>query len=328
MPVHFNLLKFIEFMKNSLLTVWLIILLVVLSICIPFLSMSGHGRGAYPYQSSERAYGLDPRAVTVIGAPWTYRIRQGDTLLDIARNFNLGFTELHAPYKHLDPWVPPEGLELLIPTFWVLPDGDRDGILINVPEMRLYFFFKKISMVKTFPVGIGVSANETPLGRFYVREKSVSPTWKIPASLREKYGGRRFIPPGPENPIGSHWLGLSQKGYGIHGTNFPWSIGRLVTHGCIRLYPEDILHLFPIVSIGTPVHIIYEPVKIGFKEGRILVEVHEDIYQRIPDLLQFALQKVDAKGIRSLVDLEKLKETLDKRNGLPTDITSDSGHGK
>jgi L,D-transpeptidase ErfK/SrfK len=223
------------------------------------------GDGAYHYRLPVRSYGVDIQAMTVIGALQTYIVQKEDTLLDIARNFDLGFSEIQLLYKDLDPWVPPEGIDLIIPTYWILPEGKRNGILINIPEMRLYLFLKKISMVKTFPIGIGVTENFTPTGRFYIKEKRVSPTWHIPVSLREKYEGRKSIPPGPENPLGSHWLGLSISGYGIHGTNFPWAVGRLVTHGCIRLYPEDILHLYPVVPIRTPVEIIYEPVKIGFK---------------------------------------------------------------
>ena len=182
-------------------------------------------------------------------------------------------------------------------------------------------------MVKTFPIGIGVTENTTPLGRFYVKEKRASPTWHIPLSLREKYEGRKSIPPGPENPLGSHWLGLSISGYGIHGTNFPWAVGRLVTHGCIRLYPEDIVSLYPMVPIGTPVEIIYQPIKIGFREGRIFIEVHDDIYHRILDLFQFTLKKLEEKGIKNLVDFEKVKEAIDQRRGVPIDITSDFDYG-
>ena len=284
--------------------------------------------GAYLYRPPDLPHGVDIQATTVIGAPQTYIIQKGDTLLDIARNFDLGFSEIQLPYKELDPWGPPEGLELNIPTFWVLPEGKWNGILINIPEMRLYYFFKKISMVKTFPIGIGVTENTTPIGRFYVKEKRVSPTWHIPLSLREKYGGKKSIPPGPENPLGSHWLGLSVRGYGIHGTNFPWAVGRLVTHGCIRLYPEDIIRLYPVVPIGTPVNIIYSPIKIGFNQGRIFIEVHEDIYHRILDPFQFTLNKLEKKGIKDLVDLEKMKEAIGQRGGVPIDVTSDFDYGR
>lgn len=286
------------------------------------------GDGAYYYRSPNRLYGIDIQAITVIGASQTYIVQKEDTLLDIARIFDLGFSEIQLLYKDLDPWVPPEGMELTIPTFWILPEGKWNGILINIPEMRLYLFLKKISMVKTFPIGIGVTENFTPVGRFYINEKRVSPTWYIPRSLREKYEGKKSIPPGPDNPLGSHWMGLSIKGYGIHGTNFPWAVGRLVTHGCIRLYPEDILHLYPTVPVGTPVNIIYEPIKIGFKEGRIFIEVHEDIYNRIPYPLPFTLHKLEDKGIKNLVELKKLEEALDQRRGVPIDITSDFDHGR
>ena len=259
------------------------------------------GDGAFAYRPPTRSYGIDIQAITLIGAPQTYIVQKEDTFLDIARNFDLGFSEMQFLYKNIDPWVPPEGLKLIIPTFWILPEGKWNGILINIPEMRLYLFFKKVSMVKTFPIGIGVTENFTPVGRFYIKEKWVSPTWHIPLSLREEHEGKKSIPPGPDNPLGSHWMGLSRKGYGIHGTNFPWAVGRLVTHGCIRLYPEDILHLYSIIPIGTPVNIIYEPIKIGFKEGRIFIEVHEDIYHRIPDLFQSTLKKMEAKGIVNLV---------------------------
>lgn len=130
-----------------------------------------------------------------------------------------------------------------------------------------------------------------------------------------------MIPPGPDNPLGSHWLGLSINGYGIHGTNIPWAVGRLVTHGCIRLYPEDIIRLYPIVSVGTPVHIIYEPVKIGFQGERIFVEVHEDIYNRIPNRRRFTLEKLERKKIQHLVDREKLEEAINRRSGFPEEVT-------
>jgi len=314
------------FMKRS--CVFLLFSLISLVLIVLPHHMLFAGDGAYTYRFPTRPHGNDIQAITVIGSPQTYIVQKDDTLLDIARNFDLGFSEIQLPYKDLDPWVPPEGLELTIPTSWVLPEGKWNGILINIPEMRLYLFFKKISMAKTFPIGIGVTENITLTGQFYIKDKRVSPSWHIPVSLREKYEGRKSIPPGPDNPLGSHWMGLSIKGYGIHGTNFPWAVGRLVTHGCIRLYPEDIVRLYPIVPIGTPVNIIYEPIKIGFNQGRIFIEVHEDIYHRIPDLLQFTLEKLDKMKIKNLVEVEKVKEAIDQKRGVPVEITSDFDYGK
>jgi L,D-transpeptidase ErfK/SrfK len=278
--------------------------------------------GAYRYLLPAQPFGVDSQEVTVIGALQTYTIQEDDTLLDIARNFDLGFLEVQAPYKEMDPWVPPVGYELTIPTLWVLPEGEWDGILINIPEMRLYLFFQKIAMVKTYPIGIGVTNNFTPVGRFYIKEKRIEPTWHIPPSIRKEYEGKKSIPPGPDNPLGSYWLGLSINGYGIHGTNIPWAVGRLVTHGCIRLYPEDIQYLYPTIRLGTPVNIIYDPFKIGFKKGRIFFEVHEDIYHRIPDPLSYVLKKLDQKGIQNFIELEKVKEALLEKSGIPVDITS------
>jgi L,D-transpeptidase ErfK/SrfK len=291
-------------------------------------SLSLAGNAAYDYRPPRQPYGLDEEASTVIGAPQTYAVQKADTLLDIARNFDLGFSELQLLYRKVDPWTPPEGMTLTVPTLWVLPEGKRDGILINIPEMRLYYFSKGESMVKTFPIGIGVTANVTPVGRYFIREKVVSPRWHIPRDLRNKYDGKKFMPPGPENPLGSHWMGLSIKGYGIHGTNLPWAVGRLVTHGCIRLYPEDIPHLYSLVPIGTPVEITYEPAKIGYKDGRVFLEVHEDIYRRVPDLYQSTLRRLEKTGIRKFVAWEKVREALTRRSGLPVEISSDSILGR
>ena len=129
------------------------------------------------------------------------------------------------------------------------------------------------------------------------------------------------MPPGPDNPLGDYWMGLSISGYGIHGTNFPWAIGRLVTHGCIRLYPEDIARLFPTIALKTPVEMIYEPVKIGFKKGRIFTEVHPDIYSRIPDLLAYGIEKVKKSRLEDHVDLDLFARVIQQARGIPVDIT-------
>ena len=131
----------------------------------------------------------------------------------------------------------------------------------------------------------------------------------------------KTMPPGPENPLGDHWLGLSIPGYGIHGTNFPWAVGRLVTHGCIRLYPEDIERLFSTVPVKTPVEMIYEPVKIGFQQGRIYAEVHPDIYGKIPDLVDYGLKKVKNEKWADRIDLEQFTKALRETKGLTIDIT-------
>ena len=280
------------------------------------------GRGAYPYRYPDPNLVFDPQANTVIGVPGEYVTRKKDTLLDVARDNDLGFNEMEILYPELDPWVPPAGTRLIIPTQWILPTTNKFGIVINIAEMRLFYFLKPIGLVRTYPIGIGDEGWFSPLGSFHVAQKRKHPAWHIPQSLQEKYQ-MKVMPAGPENPLGDYWLGLSVSGYGIHGTNFPWAIGRLVTHGCIRLYPEDIEKLFSMISIKTPVEMIYEPVKIGFKQGRIYSEVHPDIYGKFPDLVEYGLAKVRGKKWEDLVDLDLFSLSLKEAKGIPVDITKD-----
>jgi L,D-transpeptidase ErfK/SrfK len=286
---------------------------------LPWIGWAG---GAYSYRFPDPKMGFDPNANTVIGLPGAYVIKEKDTLLDVAREYDLGFNELEILYPDLDPWVPSRGMELLIPSQWVLPPTQKYGIVINIPEMRLYYFFKSIRMVRTHPIGIGDLGWFSPEGTFWVKEKRPKPTWYIPESLQEKYGMKQ-MPPGPDNPLGDYWLGLSISGYGIHGTNFPWAVGRLVTHGCIRLYPEDIAKLFPMVAVKTPVEMIYEPVKLGLQYGRLFVEVHPDIYGKIPDFLEYGLAKIRASGWEDRADRDLFLKALKEKKGLPVDITEE-----
>ena len=276
--------------------------------------------GAYPYRFPDSKLSLDPKADTVIGILGEYTIKEKDTLLDVARDNDLGFNEMESLYPDIDPWVPPRGMKLVIPSQWILPQTRKYGLVINIAEMRVYYFLKSIGMVRTYPIGIGDHGWFSPEGTFWVKEKRKKPAWYIPESLQEKYQ-MKVMPPGPDNPLGDYWLGLSIAGYGIHGTNFPWAIGRLVTHGCIRLYPEDIEKLFPLVRVKTPVEILYEPVKVGLKEGRIFMEVHPDVYQKIPDLKEYGTNKIRSSGLAEKVNQELMLEALEKKQGIPVDIT-------
>lgn len=277
--------------------------------------------GAFPYVMPKGTGNTDSRAWTVVGGERDHIIQPKETLLDIARTHGLGYWELKALYRELDPWIPPAGVKLKIPTRWILPRTRHEGIVINVPEMRLYFFLKSIRMVRTYPVGIGVLDGKTPFGTFSVAGKVENPTWHIPPSIRPQYDGRTIVPPGPENPLGTHWISLSRHGYGIHGTDFPWGVGRLVSHGCIRLYPEDIRNLYPLVRIGMPVEIIYEPIKFGFKGTRIFVEVHEDIYHQSPDLLRYGFAQLEQNGLKERVNLQRFAIALVEQKGMPVDVT-------
>ncbi len=287
-----------------------------------FLSPETWAKGAYPYRFPDPKIDLDPKADTVIGLLGEYTVKEKDTFLDVARDHDLGFNELEALYPGIDPWVPPRGMKVLIPSQWILPQTQKYGIVINIAEMRLYYFLKSIKMVRTYPIGIGDEGWFSPEGTCFVAEKRKNPTWYIPKSLQEKYQ-MKTMPPGPDNPLGDYWLGLSFSGYGIHGTNFPWAIGRLVTHGCIRLYPEDIEKFFPMVPIKTPVELIYEPVKVGWKQGRVFMEVHPDIYNKKGDLIQYGQNKIKSLGLQEKVDEALMIKTLEEKQGIPVDIHLD-----
>jgi len=277
------------------------------------------GAGPFTYRFPQGP-GVDPDAVTVVGQPQTHHIVRYENLYHIARQYDLGFWELARFQRSLDHFYLPWDTEIVIPAQWILPQVPHlPGYLINVAELRGYRFFPEKQEVWTFPIGIGVFEYKTPIGkRFRVQSKSVNPGWRIPKGLQEKYG-MAYMPPGDDNPVGSRWMGLSV--YGLHGTHAPMGVGRLVSHGCMRHYPEDIEKLFDMTPVGTSVEIIYEPVKFGLLAGRVYVEVHEDIYFRIPDLLQYAIKRLHDRNLAGHIDWLRFLKAVDEQTGAPVDIS-------
>jgi L,D-transpeptidase ErfK/SrfK len=272
------------------------------------------------FTASVRRYNYKLNDLTLVGAPTWYKIKKDDTLLDIARRFGLGYNEIELLYPRTDAWVPPDGKKIAIPTFWILPPTQYENLVINVPELRLYFFDKAGGTVQTYPIGIGDEGWESPLGSFHIVERRTNPAWYIPASLQEKYG-MAVMPPGPDNPLGDFMLKFSAGAYGVHGTAQPWGVGRLVSHGCIRCYPEHIRLLFPQVAVGTKLEIIYEPVKLGQKDGQVFVEAHPDVYRRIPDYAQYALQKLNQSPFADRVDRKRFTMAINLQNGVPINVS-------
>jgi L,D-transpeptidase ErfK/SrfK len=272
------------------------------------------------FTASVRRYTYQIPEQTVIGSASWLKVKKGDTLLDIARRFGLGFNEVELLYPKMDAFIPPVGTRITVPTIWVLPPAQHQQLVINVPELRLYFFEKAKGSIQTYPIGIGDEGWETPLGAFSIVEKRPNPTWYIPASLQEKYG-MAVMPPGPENPLGEFMLKFSAGAYGVHGTAMPWGVGRLVSHGCIRCYPEHIRILYPQVPVGMKLEIIYEPIKFGKLNGQIYVEAHPDVYKKIPDYHQYAQQKLSQSPYANQVDANRLSAALKLQNGLPTNIS-------
>jgi L,D-transpeptidase ErfK/SrfK len=259
----------------------------------------------------------------VIGVIRNYKVRDNESLIEIARRFGLGYNEIVDANPELDPFLPGKDQIVTIPTMWILPEAARDDIVINLSEMRLYYYIKKKGsiVIRTYPIGIGDDGTETPLGIYKITEKKVNPSWYVPKSIKKQRPELPdVVPPGPENPLGSRALRLSNSSYLIHGTNRPWAVGRKVTHGCIRLYPEDIIKLYDSVTIGTIVKIVREPVKVGVKDGKVYIEVHKDDESKI-NYFNKAVELLVNKRLLKNVDLEKLYIAIEEKKGIPIIIS-------
>ena len=270
-------------------------------------------------------------ATSVIGHRRFYAASKGDTFFDLARFYGLGYNELGEANPGIDPWVPGENKVILLPTEWVLPQAAYNGIVVNIPEMRLYYFQprkgKGPQLVSTYPVGLGRDDWRTPMGKFRVRGKTKNPTWNIPVSIqKERVADKGFTEKSiaggsPDNPLGKYRIELTLPLYTIHGTNIPWGVGMQVSHGCIRLYPEDIEHLFPRVPVGTVGEFVYQPVKIGARGHHIYAEVHRDIYNLRPALYREARGIIAKLGWEDRVDMKLLAKAVEEQSGVPLDIT-------
>ncbi len=265
---------------------------------VALLAVSGHAHA--------EVYVLPPPGQDVIGAVTTIRARHDDTLLDIARRHGLGYEDIVRANPDVDTWLPGEGTEVVLPTRFVLPPGPRRGVILNLAEYRLYYFPTpkdgEPALVMTYPISIGRMDWATPLGRTTIVSKVRNPSWYPPESIRAEHEADgnplpRIVPPGPKNPLGAHAMRLGLPGYLIHGTNRPAGVGMRVTHGCIRMFPEDIRFLFEEVSVNTPVRIINEPVKIGWDGDRLVMEVHRTLESAPPTELD--QEMVDAARLEA-----------------------------
>ncbi len=223
---------------------------------------------------------------SVIGEPQAVFTRPENTFSDLARTYGLGYDELVAANPGIDPWLPGENTPVLLPTQHVLPDAPRSGVVLNVATRRLFYFPPAAPgeprRVLTYPIGIGRVGWETPVGATTVVAKARDPQWFVPASVRAEHAEMgdplpAVVPPGPDNPLGTRVLKLGMPGYLIHGTNRPYGVGMRVSHGCVRLYPEDIEYLYELVGLGEEVTIVNEPYQMGRRDGRLYFEAHQPL---------------------------------------------------
>ena len=234
-----------------------------------------------PPTAAAASFALPSQGDDLVGELSVVVAREEDTLLDIARQHDLGFNEIAAANPDVDPWLPGAGARVVLPLQFVLPAGPRSGIVINLEQMRLFYFphsGANAGRVVTHPLGVGVEHGATPLGQTRVIRKAIDPVWRPPQSIRAARAAAGevlpdVVPPGADNPLGRHALYLGFSGYLVHGTNRPWGIGMRVSGGCIRLYPEDIESLYAQVPPGTAVRIVSAPFAVGLLRGMPYVQV-------------------------------------------------------
>lgn len=290
-----------------------------------------------PHLVTAATFDMPLEEFDLIGAIHMVEARHEDTLLDIARRYDIGQEQITRANPTVDRWLPGEGTPVVIPTHYILPAGPREGMVLNVPEMRIYYYPKvqpgETPTVQTYPVGIGRMDWGTPLGLTKVVSKQKNPTWTPPASIRREHEEAgdplpAVVPAGPNNPLGLYKmrLGIGGGTYLIHGTNKAFGVGMRASHGCIRMMPEDIDYLFPQIAIGTPVRIVSQPVKVGWFGGKLYLEVHEPLEEDNighANLISTAMQLLDEVQASRLVELdeEAIEQALREQTGMPVPIS-------
>ncbi len=285
--------------------------------------------------SHSTVYPLQPLDTEVVGEVRVVYAKKEDTLIDIARNNGLGYDEMVHANPGIDRWAPGQGTPIVLPLRHILPDTPREGIILNIPEMRLYYYPDSGNgierVVYTYPVSIGRMDWKTPLGTTKVISKEIDPPWKPPASIKAEHANEGdflpdVVPGGPDNPLGRFAMRLGVHGYLIHGTDKPYGIGMQVTHGCVRMYPEDIEHLFSMVPIGTPVRLIDQPVKIGRLNGEFLLEAHQPLEEdespvrvTLAQIQKAVISKIGPEMIG--IDQAVLQAAVDQISGIPVSIS-------
>jgi L,D-transpeptidase ErfK/SrfK len=270
----------------------------------------------------------------VVGEIQTIQAKYEDTFVDIARAYGLGFDELVAANPGVDPWLPGDGETIVLPTRFVLPEAPREGVVLNIAAKRLFYYRKTEGdaqlVVETYPIGIGRSGWATPTGDTTVVSKARDPVWFVPASVRKEHREAgdplpRQVPPGPDNPLGAYVLGLGIPGYLIHGTNKPAGVGMRISHGCVRLFPEDIEYLYEHVEIGSRVRIVNQPFLFGWQNGDLVLEAHAPLQEDDRDwygniLMHARSSLVRYTGDRTRLDEARVLKIAEDQRGFPVSV--------
>jgi L,D-transpeptidase ErfK/SrfK len=287
--------------------------------------------------ASATDFRLPPVSESVIGDIQVVAAKYEDTLSDIGRRYGIGYEEIISANQGVDPWLPGAGVSVTIPSRYILPDAPREGIVINLPEHRLYYFPKPTNgeapIVVTYPISVGKMDWKTPLGLTRIVDKRVKPSWYPPETVRREHEADgnplpKVVPPGPDNPLGEYAMRLDIPGgaYLIHGTNRPIAVGMPVTHGCIRMFPEDIEQFFKRVPVKTQVRIIHQASKAGWKGDVLYVEVHPPL-EGNDDVDAHSLTNITrsvvtaTKDRDAVVDWDRAEQIFRRATGVPEPMT-------
>jgi L,D-transpeptidase ErfK/SrfK len=272
---------------------------------------------------------------SVIGQMAVVESREGETLPDIARHFSLGFNEIIHANKHLNEWQLTDGSKVVLPLAFILPNAPREGVIINVANMRLFYFPNKpdsqqSASVFSFPLGIGKEGWSTPLGKTRIVRKTKAPNWHVPASIRKEHRLKgdplpAVVLAGPDNPLGDYAMHLGFPGYLIHGTNKPYGVGLRVSHGCVRMYPENIETLFSQISVGIQVNIVDQPYLTGWQGDMLYLEAHSPTVEQNKHIKRLKKQlinqfKQNHKAAGTQIDWDKVYTILTESKGIPQPV--------
>lgn len=273
-----------------------------------------------------------------VGTMKVYRAKYEDTLVHLARDYKLGFVEMRAANPTLDPWMPGEGARVILPTQSLLPDAPRSGVVINLAEMKLYLYQTADGAPIVYAISPGREGLNTPLGTTAVMSKKERPSWTpTPRMIKEDPTLKPFYPPGPDNPLGTHAMYLGFPDIRIHGTNKPYAIGRRASSGCIRMYPEDIKDIYYRVPVGTKVTVVDQPVKVGWIDSKMYVEVSPTQEQsleieNVGNLKTYEITKEDMRRITTKagayadrIDWDAVRTAVREHKGYPVAVLDKNG---
>ncbi|MFJ3470225.1 L,D-transpeptidase family protein [Pseudomonas sp. NPDC090203] len=275
---------------------------------------------------------LPPPGEDIIGQVQTVTAKYEDTFADLGTKYDLGYLEMIAANPGVDAWLPGAGTQVILPTRFILPPGPREGIVINLAEYRLYYYPKGKNVVYTFPLGIGREGWGSPISTTKVTAKTPNPTWTPPASVKAEHAADgdilpNVVPAGPDNPLGPFKFGLGIPGYLIHGSNKKFGIGMRTSHGCFRMYNNNVLEMAGMVPVGTPVRIISEPYKFGVSGGKVYLEAHTpldesgnpSVVDKHTAVINALLKREDlANSLR--INWDEVRDVVAAEDGMPVEI--------